>query len=64
MAGHVLVGADGSESSLEAIAVAAHEARRRGLGMRIVHAFVWPMVKIRRRPKGISPRRRRSGHAA
>ncbi|MFZ3573136.1 universal stress protein [Streptomyces sp. BH097] len=47
MAGHVLVGTDGSDSSLEAVAVAAHEARRRGLGVRIVNAFTWPMLKIR-----------------
>ncbi|WP_306320317.1 MULTISPECIES: universal stress protein [unclassified Streptomyces] len=45
MAGHVLVGADGSESSLDAVAVAAREARQRGLGLRIVHAFIWPLMK-------------------
>ncbi|MGP3769932.1 universal stress protein [Streptomyces sp. SDT5-1] len=45
MAGHVLVGADGSESSLEAVAVAATEARQRGVGLRIVHAFIWPMMR-------------------
>ncbi|MFF3493380.1 universal stress protein [Streptomyces sp. NPDC002795] len=45
MAGHVLVGADGSESSLEAVAVAAREARQRGLGLRIVHAFIWPKMR-------------------
>ncbi|MGD6740735.1 universal stress protein [Streptomyces sp. BH106] len=45
MAGHVLVGADGSESSLEAVSVAAREARERGLGLRIVHAFVWPHMR-------------------
>ncbi|MFZ3554719.1 universal stress protein [Streptomyces sp. BH055] len=45
MAGHVLVGADGSDSSLEAVAIAAREARERGLGLRIVHAFVWPMMR-------------------
>ncbi|MEB8338354.1 universal stress protein [Streptomyces endophyticus] len=46
MAGHLLVGVDGSESSLEAVAVAAHEARRRGLGVRILNAFTWPMLKF------------------
>ncbi|MHC5256477.1 universal stress protein [Streptomyces sp. UC4497] len=45
MAGHVLVGADGSESSLEAVSVAAREARERGLGLRIVHAFIWPHMR-------------------
>lgn len=47
MAGHVLVGADGSESSLEAVAVAAHEARRRGLGVRVVTTFNVPAHRVR-----------------
>ncbi|WP_372345732.1 universal stress protein [Streptomyces sp. KL116D] len=45
MAGQVLVGTDGSESSLEAVAAAAREARLRGVDLEIVHAFIWPLVK-------------------
>lgn len=39
----VVVGTDGSESSLEAVAAAALEARRRGTALRVVHAFAWPV---------------------
>lgn len=35
----VIVGVDGSASSLEAVDVAAREARLRGAPLRIVHAF-------------------------
>lgn len=40
----VVVGVDGSPSSLEAVAVAAREARLRGCGLKVVHAFFWPAV--------------------
>ncbi|MQY12200.1 Universal stress protein [Streptomyces sp. RB5] len=40
--GPVLVGVDGSEAGLEAVTVAAHEARLRGCPLRVVHAFLWP----------------------
>ncbi|MET9848336.1 universal stress protein [Streptomyces ossamyceticus] len=52
MSGLVVVGADGSASSLAAVEVAAREARSRGAGLRVVHAFVWPAMHV---PLGSSP---------
>ncbi|UNZ17310.1 universal stress protein [Streptomyces sp. 891-h] len=46
MSGTVVVGVDGSPSSLEAVDVAAREARLRGGSLRVVHAFVWPTTKV------------------
>ncbi|WP_225848840.1 universal stress protein [Streptomyces sp. HPF1205] len=40
----VVVGTDGSASSLDAVAAAAVEARRRRTGLRVVHAFTWPVL--------------------
>ncbi|KOV36019.1 universal stress protein UspA [Streptomyces sp. XY431] len=42
----VLVGVDGSEASLAAVDVAVREARLRGCGLRIVHAFIWPLMHV------------------
>ncbi|MBB1254010.1 universal stress protein [Streptomyces alkaliterrae] len=44
--GQVVVGVDGSPSSLAAVAVAAREARLRGCALRIVHAFLWPVLRV------------------
>ncbi|SFK85781.1 universal stress protein [Streptomyces pini] len=52
MNGPVVVGVDGSPSSLDAVAAAAHEARLRGVGLRVVHAFLWPVLHV---PLGPSP---------
>lgn len=52
MARSVVVGVDGSAESLEAAEVAAQEAHRRGLPLRVVHAFVWPLLGV---PLGPSP---------
>ncbi|MFE6870390.1 universal stress protein [Kitasatospora sp. NPDC057692] len=46
MSDQVLVGVDGSEASLAAVDVAVHEARLRGAGLRIVHAFIWPLMRV------------------
>ncbi|GAB2920698.1 universal stress protein [Streptomyces heilongjiangensis] len=52
MTGLVVVGVDGSASGLAAVEVAAREARLRGAGLRVVHAFVWPAAHV---PLGKSP---------
>lgn len=39
MSDPVIVGVDGSVSSLDAVDVAAREAHLRGVSLRIVHAF-------------------------
>lgn len=52
MSGPVVVGVDGSPCALEAVAVAAHEARVRGCGLKVVHAFIWPLMHV---PLGPSP---------
>ncbi|WP_024755165.1 universal stress protein [Streptomyces exfoliatus] len=46
MSGLVIVGVDGSASSLVAVEAAAREARWRGAGLRIVHAFRWPPMRV------------------
>ncbi|UUU19024.1 universal stress protein [Streptomyces sp. DSM 40750] len=52
MSGVVVVGVDGSASSLAAVEAAAREARLRGVGLRVVHAFFWPAMHV---PLGPSP---------
>ncbi|WP_028803960.1 universal stress protein [Streptomyces sp. 142MFCol3.1] len=42
----VVVGVDGSPSSLDAVEVAAREAALRGTGLRLVHAFGWPSIHV------------------
>ncbi len=42
----VVVGVDGSASSLEAVGVAAHEAGLRDVGLRLVHAFGSPSMRL------------------
>ncbi|MFF4397288.1 universal stress protein [Streptomyces sp. NPDC001480] len=46
MANPVVVGVDGSTSSLDAVEIAAHEAGLRGVGLRLVHAFGWPSMHL------------------
>lgn len=46
VSGLVVVGVDGSASSLAAVEVAAREARLRGAGLRVVHAVVWPATHV------------------
>ncbi|WP_404952755.1 universal stress protein [Streptomyces sp. 147326] len=52
MSGLVVVGVDGSASGLAAVEAAAREARWRGAGLRLVHAFIWPAMHV---PLGPSP---------
>ncbi|MFD1661729.1 universal stress protein [Streptomyces caeni] len=52
MSGQVVVGVDGSPSSLDAVQTAAGEARLRGRGLRVVYAFLWPAMHP---PSGPSP---------
>lgn len=42
----VVVGIDGSEQSLVAARAAAAEAARRHVPLHIVHAFVWPLLRV------------------
>ncbi|MFD5856824.1 universal stress protein [Streptomyces chartreusis] len=46
MNGSVVVGVDGSSSSMAAVEVAAREAGLRGVGLRLVHAFSWPAAHV------------------
>ncbi|WP_367325725.1 universal stress protein [Streptomyces sp. HUAS ZL42] len=46
MSGLVVVGVDGSASGLAAAEEAAREARLRGAGLRVVHAFIWPAMHV------------------
>ena len=48
----VVVGVDGSASALSAVRLAADEAAARNRPLRIVHAFIWPQLKV---PLGPSP---------
>ncbi|MFE9172484.1 universal stress protein [Streptomyces kebangsaanensis] len=52
MVNPVVVGVDGSPSSLEAVEAAAREAALRGTGLRLVHAFGWPSPHV---PPGMHP---------
>jgi nucleotide-binding universal stress UspA family protein len=42
----IVVGVDGSEQSLAAIDLGVREARLRGRPLRLVHAFVWPLLGV------------------
>jgi nucleotide-binding universal stress UspA family protein len=51
----VVVGIDGSPRSLDAVKMAAAEAAMRHRPLRIVHAFIWPMVRMGKLPGMPSP---------
>ncbi|SCL46489.1 Nucleotide-binding universal stress protein, UspA family [Micromonospora citrea] len=40
----VVVGVDGSAAALDAVRVAAREAAQRQRPLRVVHAFIWPLI--------------------
>ncbi|MCX4472303.1 universal stress protein [Micromonospora sp. NBC_01655] len=42
----VVVGVDGSEPALRAVRLAAREATRRGRTLRVVHGFIWPLLRV------------------
>ncbi|WP_320068759.1 universal stress protein [Micromonospora sp. RTGN7] len=48
----VVVGVDGSEQALRAVRLAAGEAARRGRALRVVHGFIWPLMRV---PLGPAP---------
>jgi nucleotide-binding universal stress UspA family protein len=48
----VVVGVDGSEPALRAVRLAAAEASRRDRPLRVVHGFIWPLLRV---PVGAPP---------
>ncbi|MFG1673321.1 universal stress protein [Micromonospora sp. NPDC049282] len=42
----VVVGVDGSEPATRAVRLAAREAGRRSRPLRVVHAFIWPLLRV------------------
>ncbi|MFF0777248.1 universal stress protein [Streptomyces sp. NPDC003720] len=52
MTNPVVVGVEGSPSSMDAVEVAAREAGLRGAELRLVHAFGWPSIHL---PPGGTP---------
>jgi nucleotide-binding universal stress UspA family protein len=55
MSGLVVVGVDGSASSLAAVEAAAREAQARGARLRVVHAFIWPALHVSLAPSRLGP---------
>ncbi|SCL24063.1 Nucleotide-binding universal stress protein, UspA family [Micromonospora pallida] len=51
----VVVGVDGSPAALRAVRLAAVEAARRHRPLRVVHAFVWPLLHISGAPPAGGP---------
>jgi nucleotide-binding universal stress UspA family protein len=53
--GPIVAGVDGSESGLEAVDWAAAEALAAGRELRVVHAFIWPLLEVPTGPAGVGP---------
>ncbi|MFI6760989.1 universal stress protein [Micromonospora sp. NPDC050417] len=51
----VVVGVDGSSTGLTAVHLAADAAVRRNRPLRVVHAFVWPKLRISGKPSPAGP---------
>ncbi|MFI7433775.1 universal stress protein [Micromonospora haikouensis] len=51
----VVVGVDGSPSSLRAVRLAVAEAARRDRPLRVVHGFVWPLLRVPLGPAAGAP---------
>ncbi|MBU8860984.1 MULTISPECIES: universal stress protein [unclassified Micromonospora] len=51
----VVVGVDGSEPATRAVRLAAREARRRDRPLRVVHGFIWPLLRVPVSPPAGSP---------
>jgi nucleotide-binding universal stress UspA family protein len=51
----VVVGIDGSDSCDDALDWACSHAQALGLGLRLVHAFVWPLLRVRTGPSDVAP---------
>ncbi|MFK3979862.1 universal stress protein [Micromonospora sp. NPDC050397] len=51
----VVVGVDGSTTGLAAVRLAADEANRRQRPLRVVHAFVWPKLRVSGKPSPAGP---------
>ncbi|MFH8239819.1 universal stress protein [Streptomyces sp. NPDC018321] len=57
MSGLVVVGVDGSSSSLAAVDVAVREARLRSAALHVVHGFTWPALHPPAGPSPLGPAR-------
>ncbi|MDW4909224.1 universal stress protein [Streptomyces sp. ADMS] len=55
MAARVVVGIDGSASSLVAVEAATREARWRDADLHLVHAFIWPVMHVPLGPSALGP---------
>jgi nucleotide-binding universal stress UspA family protein len=51
----VVVGVDGSASALRAVRLAATEAHRRHRPLRVVHAYIWPLLHVSGAPPADGP---------
>lgn len=51
----VVVGVDGSEPALAAVRLAAREAARRQRPLRVVHGFIWPLLRVPLTPSAEGP---------
>lgn len=51
----VVAGVDGSDRALDAVREATREAARRSCGLKLVHAFVWPELRVNVNPPAGGP---------